>query len=102
MAVVIISLIPKEYESLKGLCHWQILWILYVIENVSSVCVSILHLLAICLHVYTEYFSYSTFLKECPFAIKIRMSQDGNRLYVKEIGGDHTHELSKVSMSSVM
>ena len=42
-------------------------------------------------------FRHITFLKDCPFSIKIRASQDGQKLCVKEVSGDHTHELSKVS-----
>ena len=42
-------------------------------------------------------FRHSTFLKDCPFSIKIRASQDGKKLCVKEVSSDHTHELSKVS-----
>ena len=41
----------------------------------------------------------STFLKECPFNIKIRTSGDGQELYVKEINGEHNHELSKVCVT---
>ena len=43
--------------------------------------------------------SYSTFLKDCPFMIKVRMSPDGNKLVIKEMGGEHNHNLSKVSIS---
>ena len=42
-------------------------------------------------------FLCSTFLKECPFIIKIRASQDGKKLCIKDVSGQHTHELSKVS-----
>lgn len=43
----------------------------------------------------------STFLKECPFIIKIRTSGDGQKLCVKEISGEHNHELSKVCVTCV-
>lgn len=39
---------------------------------------------------------HRTFLKNCPFVIKIRTRLDGQRLYVKEICGDHNHELPEV------
>ena len=39
---------------------------------------------------------HRTFLKNCPFMMKIRTSQDGQKLFVKEISGDHNHELSEV------
>ena len=42
---------------------------------------------------------YRTFLKDCPFVIKIRAT-DGQKLRVKEICGDHNHELSEVNMGS--
>ena len=41
----------------------------------------------------------STFLKECPFIIKIRTSGDGQKLCVKEVSGEHNHELSKVCVT---
>ncbi|KAG1650975.1 Zinc finger SWIM domain-containing protein 3 [Nymphon striatum] len=39
----------------------------------------------------------STFLKGCPFTIKVRVTPDGKNLFVKEIGGVdcHNHEISQ-------
>ena len=39
---------------------------------------------------------HRTFLKDCPFVIKVRVTKDGQKLYVKEISGEHNHELSEV------
>ena len=39
---------------------------------------------------------YRTFLKDCPFVIKFRATKDGDKLYIKEIGGEHNHDLSEV------
>ena len=38
----------------------------------------------------------STFLKDCPFQIKVRLSTDGNKLVIQNIIGEHNHSLSKV------
>ena len=37
-------------------------------------------------------------MKDCPFVIKVIPIQDRQKLYVKEVSGDHTHELSEVKM----
>ena len=41
---------------------------------------------------------FRTFLKDCPFVIKVRTTADGEKLYIKEISGtgDHNHDLSEV------
>ena len=41
---------------------------------------------------------YRTFLKDCPFRIKVRATKDGQKLYIKEISGEHNHELSEVKI----
>ena len=45
-----------------------------------------------------SFISYRTFLKDCPFVIKVRATRDGQKLYVKEISGEHNHELSEVKI----
>ena len=35
-------------------------------------------------------------MKDCPFVIKVRATKDGQKLYIKEIFGEHNHELSEV------
>lgn len=39
---------------------------------------------------------HRTLLKDCPFVIKVRTTADGQKLYIKEMSGDHNHELSEV------
>ena len=41
---------------------------------------------------------YRTFLKDCPFRIKVKATKDGQKLYIKEISGEHNHELSEVKI----
>ena len=76
------------------------------------------HVLYVCVHMYvTQWFTcinmylicslfmlvpvsfvylLRTFLKDCPFVIKVRATKDGQKLYIKEISGEHNHELSEV------
>ena len=35
---------------------------------------------------------------ECPFYIKLRATLDGTKPYVKEMNGEHNHELLKVGL----
>ena len=44
----------------------------------------------------------STFLKDCPFVIKVRLSSDGNKLVIPEICGEHNYSLSKVSTVQII
>ena len=39
--------------------------------------------------------SSRTFLKDCPFVIKVRATNDGQKLVIKQISGEHSHELSE-------
>ena len=45
---------------------------------------------------------YRTFLKDCPFVIKVRATKDGQKLYIKEISEEHNHELSEVRIMYCM
>ena len=38
---------------------------------------------------------------ECPFMIKIRASDDGQRLVIREMVSTHNHELSKVRLQGM-
>ena len=35
-------------------------------------------------------------MKEFSFVIKVRATKDGQKLYIKEISGEHNHELCEV------
>ena len=45
---------------------------------------------------------YRTFLKDCPYVIKVRATKDGQKLYIKEISKEHNHELSEVRIMHCM
>ncbi len=39
-----------------------------------------------------------TFQMECPFMVKVRVTKDGQKLFVKEMCGEHNHVLTEVSL----
>ena len=39
---------------------------------------------------------------ECPFYVKLRATLDGTKLYVKEMNGNHNHELSQVGQLCIL
>ena len=46
--------------------------------------------------------TFSTFKKNCPAEIRLRASLDGQHLVVKSVNSNHNHDVSKVSVYTIL